>query len=171
MGSVLRDAAEGFAGGATAKAQTLVVKAPEGCEPFPTDAGKLSIILANLLANAIEFSPRGGRIELRALQSPGVLVIEVEDQGPGLSEADQALIFERFKQLEAGSVRAHKGQGLGLAVVKALTDLLNGQILVESQPGHGSKFICRLPAGSPAEDTDTSSFDGNLFIFDEPHEL
>ncbi len=169
--SMLRDAAEAFAREAQAKTQTLVVKVSELGSPFPTDAGKLRIILANLLANAIEFSPAGGRIELRALGQDGDLVLEVEDQGPGLSEAERSVIFERFHQLEAGHTRLHRGQGLGLAVVKALADLLGGEILVDSEPGRGSRFICRLPPGTLAGGPGTSSFDGNLFIFDEPREL
>lgn len=171
VGSVLRDAENAFMGGVRSKGQTLRVQVPEGCDPFPTDAGKLRIILANLLANAIEFTPRGGQIALRALQQPDQLVIEVEDQGLGLSESDRELIFERFRQLDVGPLRAHKGQGLGLSVVKALVELLEGHIEVESELGRGSKFICRLPLGNTAAELDTSSFDGNLFIFDGPREF
>lgn len=171
VGSVLWGTAEDFAGAVREKAQTLDVQVAEGSGPFATDAGKLRIILGNLLANAIEFSPTGSRIVLRALQEDGALVIEVEDQGAGLSEADLSVIFERFRQLDMGYARAHKGQGLGLAVVKALAELLDGQILVDSEPGRGSKFICRLPPWLQGGDPDTSSFDGNLFIFDAPHEL
>lgn len=169
--SVLRDVVGTFAGEAQEKEQTLVVQVSAEDGPFATDVGKLRIILANLLANAIEFSPKGSRIELRALRTEENLTIEVQDQGGGLSETDRAQIFERFRQLETGHARAHRGQGLGLAVVKALAELLDGQILVESEPGRGSKFICHLPSGLLAGDSDVSSFDGNLFIFDESHEL
>jgi signal transduction histidine kinase len=171
LDSLLRSAVEDFAGALRDKAQTLLVHVAEGSSPFDTDAGKLRIILGNLLANAIEFSPQGGRIGLRARQEDGALVIEVEDQGVGLSEADLSVIFERFRQLEAGHARTHGGQGLGLAVVKALTELLDGQILVESEPGRGSKFICRLPSCPRTGDPGTLSFDGNFCIFDEPREL
>lgn len=169
--SILQDIAEDFACAVKEKGQTLAVQVAKEDSPFATDAGKLRIILANLLANAIEFSPKNGQIEIRALQLDGDLVIEVEDHGIGMSEADRSLIFERFRQLDTGYARAHRGQGLGLAVVKALADLLHGQISVDSEPGRGSKFVCRLPPWSESEDLDTSSLDGNLFIFDEPHEL
>ena len=171
VASVLRDVAEDFASAARRKEQTLIVHETKGSCPFATDAAKLQIILGNLLANAIEFSPKGSQTELWAQQQDSTLVIEVEDHGDGLSEADLSVIFERFRQLDAGHVRTHGGQGLGLAVVKALAELLGGQILVDSEPGRGSKFICRLPPGALAEDLGTSSFDGNTFIFDEPHEL
>jgi len=170
VASVLRDAEKAFLGAARGKGQTLDLRLPEGCGPFPTDAGKLSLILANLLANAIEFTPRGGRIQLRAQQGAEGLVVEVEDQGLGLSESDRELIFERFRQLDVGPLRAHKGQGLGLAVVKALVELLEGKITVKSELGCGSTFICSLPPGK-GEGLDTSSFDGNLFIFDGPREF
>ncbi len=171
VASVLRDVAEDFACAVKEKQQTFTVHVTEEIGTFATDAGKLRIILANLLANAIEFSPAGSRIELRALLQDGALALEVEDHGEGLSEMDRSLIFERFRQLETGLTRAHKGQGLGLAVVKALADLLHGQISVDSEPGRGSKFVCCLPPWPQAEDLDTSSLDGNLFIFDEPREL
>jgi signal transduction histidine kinase len=119
LDSVLRNVAEAFTGELLAKAQTLTVEVAEESRVFNTDAGKLRIILANLLANAIEFSPKGCWITARAFRQEGTLILEVEDQGAGLSETDIAVIFERFRQLDAGPARAHKGEGLGLAVVKA----------------------------------------------------
>ena len=171
LGSVLRDAIKDFAEAAQERAQTLRVLAAEGTETFPTDMGMVRIILANLVANAIEFSPHGECIDLRARVQGGELLLEVEDRGPGIRDADRSLIFERFRQLEGGHARAHRGQGLGLAVVKALAELLEGEIVVDSEPGRGSKFTCRLPPGTPAEGTETRAFDGNVFIFDEPREL
>lgn len=171
VGSVLRNVAAAFMDGASEKNQMLTVEVPAEGDLFTTDAGMLRLVMKNLLANAIEFSPAGGRIEMREHRQPGLLVLEVADQGPGLNDTEQSLIFERFRQLGEGTTRSHKGQGLGLAVVKALAELLGGEILVESQPGHGSTFICRLPAWPWSETQETASFDGNLFIFDEPREL
>lgn len=169
--SVLRNAVKDFAGAAQEKEQTLRVCAGEGCQAFPTDMSKVRIILANLVANAIEFSPHQGCIDLRAEVQGGELLLEVEDQGPGIGDADRGPIFERFRQLERGHARAHRGQGLGLAVVKALVELLEGEIIVDSELGRGSKFTCRLPPGGLVEGAETKSFDGNLYIFDEPREL
>ena len=169
--SVLLDTALALAAPVMEKAQILEVNVPSGIDPVLTDAAKLRIILANLLANAIEFSPKGGRIELRALLAEQTLKIEVKDHGIGLSEADVSVIFERFRQLEAGPDRSHKGQGLGLAVVKALVELLDGQVSVESEPGRGSTFSCHLPIRPQATNPDSFAFDGNFFIFDELHEL
>jgi len=171
MNSVMHDAVKDFAGTAQEKAQTFRVYTGEGCEAFPTDMSKVRIILANLVANAIEFSPHQGCIDLRAEVQGGELLLEVEDQGPGIADADRGPIFERFRQLERGHARTHRGQGLGLAVVKALVELLEGEILVDSELGRGSKFTCRLPPRGLVEGAETKSFDGNLFIFDEPREL
>lgn len=171
VGSVLHDTRTAFSGKAMEKEQSITVQAGEECSPFPTDADKLRVILSNLLANAIEFSAAGSRIELRSSLRDGALLVEVEDHGCGMSETDRAVIFESFKQLETGRTRSHRGQGLGLAVVKALAELLHGWISVESQPGRGSTFACTLPPWSRTEDLDTSSLDGNLFIFDDPGEF
>jgi signal transduction histidine kinase len=171
VASVLRDVEDTFSDEAKGKLQTLIVHMPEGGNLFATDAEKLRVILANLLANAIEFSPSGGHIELRTFQQDGVLVLEVKDNGPGLNEVERSVIFERFRQLDVGYARAHRGQGLGLAVAKALAELLGGQILVDSESGRGSVFTCRLPPAPLTEGVDMSSFDGNLFIFDEPSRL
>jgi signal transduction histidine kinase len=169
--SVLLDTAAALAAPVMEKSQTLEVNVPHGIDTVLTDAAKLRIILANLLANAIEFSPEGGRIELRALLAEQTLKIEVKDHGTGLSDADASVIFERFRQLETGPDRSHKGQGLGLAVVKALVELLDGQVSVESEPGRGSTFSCHLPIRPQATNPDSFAFDGNFFIFDEPREL
>jgi signal transduction histidine kinase len=170
VASVLRDTAEAFAGSALEKGQAIVVEAPSGLESCATDARMLRIILANLVANAIEFSPEGGRIKLKAHREGEHLRLDVTDEGVGIREADQAVIFERFRKLDEGLGRAHRGQGLGLAVVKALLELLDGEILVVSEPGRGSTFTCRLPLKPQSANPDTFAFDGNFFLFDEPTE-
>lgn len=169
--SLLRDAVEAFAGNAQEKAQTISIEGFGTGRSFATDAGKVRILLANLLANAIEFSPQGSQVELRAFQLGKDLILEVEDHGLGLTDAERSLIFDRFRQLDVGYTRGHGGQGLGLAVVKALVDLLEGEIRVESQLGQGSTFTIQLPEGALPDGAGSSSFDGNLFIFDEPREL
>ncbi len=169
--SVLLDVTGALAAPALEKAQTLGVDLAKDIQFISTDAAKLRIILANLVSNAIEFTPKGGKIELRALKTEDFLQIEVKDNGIGLNKTDVSIIFERFRQLDTGPDRAHKGQGLGLAVVKALVEILDGQVSVESEPGQGSTFICRLPILPQSKNPDSFAFDGNLFIFDEPHEL
>ncbi|MEL7237974.1 MAG: ATP-binding protein, partial [Planctomycetota bacterium] len=111
-----------------------------------TDGGKLQQILYNFLSNAIKFSPQGGTIDLTARRDDGQHArITVRDEGPGVPEDQQAAIFEKFKQLDAGVTREHAGTGLGLAISTELADLLGGEIGVESEPGHGATFWLRLP--------------------------
>jgi len=168
--SVMKDVAATFGQRLQAHGQSLALDIPGCLGPLQSDAEKIRIILANLVANAVEFSPVGGHIEFRASRQGDSLVFEVADKGCGLSEAQQAVIFERFRQVDTGHDRKHRGQGLGLAVAKTLAELLEGEISVTSVPGRGSTFTCRLPLQPEIGNPDTFAFDGNLFIFDEPSE-
>ena len=116
------------------------------------DQGKVQQILNNLLSNAIKFTPDGGRIVVSARQGPGdELLLTVADTGVGISEADQAQIFEKFRQgrtvMPGGDAmtREYSGTGLGLSIVKELCKLLGGDVAVESELGKGSTFTVRLP--------------------------
>jgi signal transduction histidine kinase len=82
--------------------------------------------------------PRGGR------QAPHVIV-SVADTGPGIAEADQDRIFEKFYQADASLTRETSGTGLGLAISKELAGLLGGRLAVQSTPGHGAVFTLALP--------------------------
>jgi two-component system phosphate regulon sensor histidine kinase PhoR len=110
------------------------------------DRRALEQVLANLLDNAIKYTPPGGRIAVRLRTAPGErLRIEVEDTGIGIPRRDLPRIFERFYRVDPGRSRALGGTGLGLAIVKHWTQALGGQVGVESQPGHGSCFWLELP--------------------------
>jgi signal transduction histidine kinase len=104
------------------------------------------------LSNAIKFTPEGGRIVVRARQSPrGDLLMTVVDTGVGIADEDQVAIFEKFRQgrsaLSDGDAmtREHSGTGLGLSIVKELCKLLGGEITLHSELGKGSTFTVRLP--------------------------
>lgn len=115
-----------------------------------TDPGKLQQILFNLLSNAIKFTPRRGRVGVRAgLADEGFFEISVADTGPGISEADRAVIFDKFRQLDASMTREHSGTGLGLAIVRELVDILGGAIAVGGEPGQGAVFTIKLPTSPP----------------------
>jgi signal transduction histidine kinase/CheY-like chemotaxis protein len=111
------------------------------------DRGRLRQILYNLLSNAIKYTPTGGRITIRASRSGDELYLSVADTGVGISTADQAHIFEEFKQLGDPSAR-EPGTGLGLALTKRLVEAHEGRIEVESEPGVGSTFTVVLPRAS-----------------------
>ena len=117
------------------------------------DEGKLRQVLINLLGNAIKFTATGA-VSLRAGCTPpdtastdtGTVQVwfEVEDTGPGISEADQALLFRPFQQAEAGR-KSGGGTGLGLSISQRLLRLMGGGISLRSTPGHGSCFRAHLP--------------------------
>jgi two-component system sensor histidine kinase BarA len=119
-----------------------------------TDAGKFQQILFNLLSNAMKFTPIGGTVTLTARSDtshsgrdgvPGV-VVSVSDTGPGIPEAEQSRIFEKFYQAEASLTKAVSGTGLGLAIAKELCGLICGRLVCKSAPGHGAEFTVYLPA-------------------------
>jgi len=132
---------------------------------FPTDAQKIENILLNLLGNAVEFTERGGLITLEVEENKQGLTVSVSDNGPGISAADQEVIFDRFRQLEAGATKGHRGHGLGLSICWALAELLGGTLDLDSQPGHGSRFVLSLPR--PDVETVVHASEGNFFIFDD----
>jgi len=102
-------------------------------------------ILANLLSNAVKFTDQGHIwIRLFALND-NRWAIQVEDTGMGIPADEQAHIFEPFRQVDGSPTRRYKGSGLGLSIVKQLVDLMDGEILLESTPGKGSKFTVILP--------------------------
>ncbi|MHC4294255.1 MAG: HAMP domain-containing sensor histidine kinase [Planctomycetota bacterium] len=122
-----------------------------------TDAGKLQQILYNLLSNAVKFTPAGGQVGLSAKrhnrQAEGKdieeIAITVVDTGPGIAEADQHRIFEKFYQTEKTLTKETGGTGLGLAIAKELIQLLRGRLMLKSSPGHGAKFTVFLPVRPP----------------------
>ena len=117
-----------------------------------TDAGKLQQILFNLLDNAIKFTPAGGAVTVRTTYDADAdqIVIDVTDTGPGISEADQPHIFEKFYQADASTTRAHGGAGLGLAIARDLATILGGTLSLRSTPSEGTTFTLALPSEIPA---------------------
>jgi len=111
-----------------------------------TDRGKVRQILFNLLSNAVKFTPEQGLIMLVVSRDGESRVrLSVTDTGPGISEEDQPIIFEKFSQVDQSVTREHAGTGLGLAIAKELTHILGGDIGVVSRPGEGATFWVSLP--------------------------
>lgn len=110
------------------------------------DAGRLGQILTNLLSNALEHTPAGGRITVAVQREGEGVCLVVEDTGEGIPEADLPHIFDRFYQARHGGRRPKHGSGLGLAIVAYLTRAHGGRVCAESTPGVGSRFTVWLPA-------------------------
>jgi CheY-like chemotaxis protein/anti-sigma regulatory factor (Ser/Thr protein kinase) len=133
---------------AAAKGIALELAADPGLR-LAADPRRLKQILVNLLSNGVKFTPEGGRVSLSARAAAGgaAIAFTVADTGPGIAPADQARLFAPFVQLDAGLARQHEGTGLGLALVRHLTDLHGGSVTLESEPGRGSRFTVMLPVG------------------------
>jgi len=109
------------------------------------DRDKLEKIILNLQFNALKFTPAGGRVELRAQKQDEQMVITVKDTGMGISQKNLPNVFSRFWQADDSSRRKYQGVGIGLALVKELTEVQEGTVAVESEEGKGTTFTIRLP--------------------------
>lgn len=115
-------------------------------DPVHGDPGRIQQIVWNLLSNAIKFTPRGGRVQVVLARVNSHVEITVSDTGLGLRPEFIPHVFERFSQADASTARLHGGLGIGLALVKQLTELHGGRVRVYSEgEGRGSTFIVELP--------------------------
>lgn len=110
------------------------------------DAEKIERILLNLLSNSVKFTKAGGSIIVKVMDGEKFITISVKDTGIGIPKDKQALIFERFRQVDQSISRSNEGSGIGLSIVKSLVELHGGTIMVVSTYGFGSEFIIQLPA-------------------------
>jgi signal transduction histidine kinase len=124
----------------------IVVEPATGVPPVRTDRVVAAALLDNLVSNAIKFSQPGKQIRVRVRGEAGWGVCEVRDEGPGLSEADQARLFQRGVRLTPSPTGGEPSNGYGLAVAKELVQKLGGVIWCESVLGQGCCFSFRLPA-------------------------
>jgi PAS domain S-box-containing protein len=111
------------------------------------DRRRLRQVVDNLLANAIKFTPPGGRVEVRTGRRDGEAVLDVRDTGIGMSPAEQERLFERFYRAEGALRREIRGTGLGLAIAREIVQAHGGRIECRSAEGIGSTFRVALPAG------------------------
>lgn len=117
------------------------------------DRDRLMQVVANLLGNALKFTPPGGAVVVACAQRSSSVEVSVSDTGPGIAPANLPYVFDRFYQ----SDRKRGGVGLGLAIAKGIIDAHGGSIGVESQPGNGARFFFVLPARFSAETVQTTA--------------
>ena len=140
------------------------------------DPPRIGQVVANLVANAIKFTPRDGSVSVDVMPTPDGARIEVVDTGVGIDPAELPFIFERFYRGSRANEARGSGSGLGLAIVRSIVDMHGGTVEVESRVGRGTRFIVTLPRdprlveGSPAAERAAvaSAADGRAQLADSP---
>jgi len=130
---------------ASRKQITLEIEVPPGLPAVQGDASLLRDVLQNLLDNAIQYTPAGGRVHVTAEAKGREAVIAVSDTGIGIPTSDRERIFERFYRVDAARSREAGGTGLGLSIAKHIVEAHNGRLWVDSVIGEGSKFSFSIP--------------------------
>jgi signal transduction histidine kinase len=121
--------------------------------PVMADRDRLMQVLLNLLSNASKFcSPGTGRVEVRLAGDAAAVRVDVQDNGVGIAREDQALIFEKFRQVGDTLTEKPSGTGLGLAICRRIVGHFGGRLWVQSEPGQGSVFSFDLPVSAAAAD-------------------
>jgi signal transduction histidine kinase len=153
--AVARKAVDLLLSSAKKKNQTLTIEAaPPPVHPSDLPAAGLRVVgdpdyleraIANLVENAIKYTPAGGAIEVALREEAEYAAVEVRDNGIGIPASDLPRIFERFYRVDRSRSREMGGTGLGLSIVKHIAQVNGGTVEVSSTPGEGSCFILKLP--------------------------
>ncbi|HET9683809.1 MAG TPA: HAMP domain-containing sensor histidine kinase [Gemmatimonadaceae bacterium] len=135
------------------KGLELVTEVSEELEPITADREKITHVVGNLLGNAIDFTPQGGRVWVRARCVEGEqgreCMVEVGDTGIGIDPEHHELVFREFAQVDSSASRQHHGTGLGLTIARKLVELHGGRIWLKSELGAGSRFFFTIPYPAP----------------------
>jgi ammonium transporter, Amt family len=156
---VVRTAVETTRSMSNQRGVEIVESYAAGVPEIPIDEVKLRQVVVNLLVNAIKFSPEKGRITVAVSRDTQFVLVEVTDQGPGIRPEDATHIFELFGQAINGQDHLKGGLGIGLHLVKRITELHGGHVGVNTRTGEGSTFWLRLPVpqSQPVEDSTAES--------------
>jgi signal transduction histidine kinase len=119
----------------------------EGDDTVFGDPEKLDLVLSNLLANAVKFTPGGGRVDVRVIADEEWITLAVRDTGIGIPDDQLERVFDRFAQVDGGPDRRYEGAGIGLSLVKEMVALHRGAIELASRLGEGSEFRVKLRRG------------------------
>jgi signal transduction histidine kinase len=129
---------------ATKHGVRLSLELAPGVDLVEGDERRLRQVIFNLLSNAVKFTGEDGSVIVATSRVDGEVRVSVTDTGPGIAPEDRERIVEEFQQTDVG-VQQSEGTGLGLALSKRLVELHGGRIWVESEAGHGSRFVFTLP--------------------------
>ncbi|UDM52579.1 CHASE2 domain-containing protein [Cupriavidus sp. MP-37] len=146
LGGLVLDATDQLWALAKAREVSLQIDLPDDPAVLQGEPALLVRAIANLVSNAIKFSPAGGTVTVALTREAECFVVAVQDHGPGIAEADQARLFEPFARLHEGQQGAPEGTGLGLVLVRAVAERHGGRASVRSQAGMGAEFRIELPA-------------------------
>ncbi|MBI4278593.1 MAG: HAMP domain-containing histidine kinase [Armatimonadetes bacterium] len=144
IGDLATRVAASFRPAADRRGITLSTRVPPALPPVLADAERTAQVLANLLDNALKFTPAGGQVTVRVFERHGHVFVEVADEGPGVPPEHLPHIFDRF--YKADRARSERpGAGLGLAIARRLMEMQGGLIMADSTPGQGARFTIGLP--------------------------
>ena len=144
LGPLLSDIVTGFEVQAAKKHISLHLELPHLTQPMTVDRVQISRVVSNLLDNAIKYSEENSMVQLFVSEENEQVVLEIRDQGPGISAEDQSQVFTHFYRID-DQRRDVQGTGLGLAAVKAIIEAHLGRVWMQSTPGEGSSFFVSLP--------------------------
>ena len=148
IGDVLKEVCSAYADRAAEKRVAMTLCAGQDGDPGPrtlADREALSIVFSNLVENAIKYGREDGHVTIRLGASGMYATVSVQDDGIGMSPTDKEKVFEEFYRARNELTASIPGTGLGLSLVKRLTELHQGTITVESALGEGSTFVVNLP--------------------------
>jgi heavy metal sensor kinase len=154
--AAVESAVEQTSAAAERRGVSLSLRLPDGPIRIRHDPQRIGQVVANLTANAVKFSERGGAVTVDVVGTPDGARIDVEDTGVGIDATELPHIFERFYRGSRANEARGSGSGLGLAIVHSIVDMHGGRVVVESRVGSGTRFSVTLPrdprlvAGTPA---------------------
>jgi signal transduction histidine kinase len=148
---------------ASGKGVRVEMRMPDHSCTVVGDRDRLQQVLWNLLSNAVKFTPAGGTVSVSLDQDGAWMVIEIADTGIGVAREFLPFVFERFRQADGSLTREHGGLGLGLAIVRDLTEMHGGVVTVTSEGrNRGARFTVRLPEYVPRDDAESSTPEADM---------